>query len=73
MPTPHGKQIAELHARADLVDYLGAEPDYVEGVEDRDRVRKPVVDGVRVAAERVESGLLDAVEEPSGCAFGQAL
>ena len=55
-----------LHAAADFVDDLGAEPDHVEGIEDRDRVRKLVMDGVRVAAERVESGLLDAVEEPVG-------
>ena len=49
-----------LDAAADLVDDLGAELDDVEGVEDRDRVGQLVADGVGVAAERVERGVLDA-------------
>jgi hypothetical protein len=44
-----------------------------KGVDDRDRVGKPVVDGVRVAAERVESGLFDAVDEPLGLRLQQGL
>ena len=58
-----------LDPTADLVDDLGAEPDHVEGVEDRDRVGEAVMDGVRIAAERVEGGLLDAVDEPVGLGF----
>jgi hypothetical protein len=30
-----------LHAAADFVDHLGAEPDQLEGVDDRDRVGSP--------------------------------
>jgi len=43
---------------------LGAEPDHVEGVEDGDRVGQLVADGVGVAAERVQRGLLDLPGEP---------
>jgi len=53
-----------LDAAADLVDDLGAEPDYVEGVEDGDRVGQLVSDGVGVAAERVQRCLLDVSGEP---------
>ena len=55
-----------LDAAADLVDDLGAEPHHVEGVEDGDRVGQLVADRVRVAAERVQGGLLDPVDEPVG-------
>ena len=55
-----------LDAAADLVDDLGAEPDHVEGVEDGDRVGQPVADRVRISAERVQRGLLHAVDEPVG-------
>ena len=53
-----------LDAAADLVDDLGAEPDHVEGVQHRDRVGQLVSDGVGVAAERVQRGLLNLPGEP---------
>jgi hypothetical protein len=50
---PASAQRVLLHPPSDLVNDLGAEPDHVEGVKDRDRVRQPVVNGVGVAAERI--------------------
>jgi hypothetical protein len=55
-----------LHPSSDLINDLGAEPDHMEGVEHRDRVRELVVDGVGVAAERVQGGVLDVVDELLG-------
>ena len=52
-----------LDPAADFVDDLGAEPDHMEGVQHRDRVGQLVTDRVRVAAERVEGGVLDAGDE----------
>ena len=46
-----------LHAAADLVDDLGAEPDHVEGVEHGDRVGQAVADRVGVSAERIQGGM----------------
>jgi hypothetical protein len=62
-----------LHPASHLIDYLGAEPDHVEGIEHRDRVRQAVVNGVGVAAERVQRGLLDAVDEAFGLGFQPGL
>ncbi|MBO0879701.1 MAG: hypothetical protein J2P17_04890 [Mycobacterium sp.] len=58
-----------LHPAADLVDDLGAEPDDVERVEHGDRVWELVADGVGVAAERVQGGVLDAGDELGQLAF----
>jgi hypothetical protein len=52
-----------LHATPDLIDHLRAQPDYVKGIEHRDRVRKAVVDGVGVSAERIQRGLFHTVDE----------
>jgi hypothetical protein len=53
-----------LDAAAYLVDDLGArdarETHDVEGVEDGDRAGQSVADGVGVATERVQRGVLDA-------------
>jgi len=48
-----------LDVLAALVEGLHAESDEVEQVEHRDRVGQLVADRVRVAAERVECGVLD--------------
>jgi len=42
-----------LNPASDLIDYLRAESDDVEGVEDRDGVRQLVTDRVGRAAERI--------------------
>jgi len=52
-----------LDAAADLVDDGGAEPDDVEGVQDRDGVGQLVADRVGLAVERVQRRLLDAGDE----------
>src|SRR5690606_12905969 len=53
-----------LDTAADLIDYGRAELDDMERVQDRDRVRELVADGVGVAAERVQCGMLDGGGEP---------
>jgi hypothetical protein len=58
-----------LDAAADLVDDLGAEPDHVEGVQHRDRVREAVTDRVGIPAKRVQGGSLHAVDELVGLGF----
>jgi hypothetical protein len=40
-----------LHPAPHLFDGLGAQLDHVKGVQDRDRVLEPVVDGVLVPVE----------------------
>jgi hypothetical protein len=55
-----------LDAAPHLVDDLGAEVHDMEGVKHRDSIREFVTDGVGVATERVECGVLDRVEE-LGC------
>jgi hypothetical protein len=62
-----------LHARPDLIDHLGAQPDYVEGVQHGDSVRQAVADRVGVATKRIQRGLLHAVDRSSGWVFSQAL
>ena len=62
-----------LHATADLIDYLGAQSDDVKGVEHRDRVGKAVAYRVGMSAERVQGGVLHAVEEALGLGFSHAL
>ena len=58
-----------LHPPSDLVNDLGAEPDNVEGVKDRDRVGQPVMNGVRISTKWVQRSLLHAVDEPVGLGF----
>jgi hypothetical protein len=55
-----------LRATADLIDYLGAQPDHVKGVEHRDRVGTAVAYRVGMSAERVQRGVFNAVEEALG-------
>jgi hypothetical protein len=62
-----------LDATPDLIDDLGAQPDHVEGIEHRDRVREAVADRVGIAAERIQRGLFDAVDEPLGLGFQPGL
>jgi hypothetical protein len=63
---------ALLDPAADLIDHLRAQLHDVEGVQHRDGVVEFVADGVGVAAERVESGMLDAVDESGRAAASQA-
>lgn len=60
-----------LDAAADFGHDLGAELDDVNGIQDGDRVRQLVADGIGVAPERVEVGVLDPAVKASGCFFGQ--
>ena len=59
MLVPAPMQGVLLDAAADLVEGLRAEPDDVEGVEDRDRVGQLVADRVGVAPERIQRCVLD--------------
>jgi hypothetical protein len=52
-----------LDPAAGVLHRFQPEPDHVEGVEDGDRVGELVVDGVGVAAERVQGGDLHAAGE----------
>jgi hypothetical protein len=52
-----------LHPAAYFIDELGAQAHDMVRVEDGHCVRELVADGVRVAAERVERGMLDTGEE----------
>ena len=54
-----GGPVFLLDPAADFVDDLGAELDDMEGVEDLHGVGQVVAQGVGVAAERVERGMLD--------------
>ena len=62
-----------LNSAADLVDDLGAEPDDVKGVEDRNRVGQLVTDRVGIAPERIQRSLFDAGGEPVGLGLQPAL
>ena len=61
-----------LDAAADLVDDLGAEPDHVEGVQDRDRVGQFVADRVGVARNGSSAAVYTAATKLSGWACSQA-
>jgi len=55
-----------LHATPDLIDHLGAEPHHVERVEHGDGIWEAVMNRVGVATERVQWGVVDAVDEALG-------
>ena len=62
-----------LHAAPDLIDYLSAQPDHVESVEDRDRIGQPVTNSVGISPKWVERSLLHAVDEPVRLGFQPGL
>jgi len=62
-----------LHPTPDLIDHLSPEPHHMEGIEHRHRVREAVMNRVGIAAERVQGGVVDAVDELLGLVFNQAL
>jgi hypothetical protein len=55
-----------LHPPTDFIDYLSSEPDHMERVEDRHHVREAVLNRVGVAAERIQGGVVDAIDERLG-------
>jgi hypothetical protein len=62
-----------LHPAADLVNDLGAEPDHMEGIQHRDRVRELFVDRVGLAPERIHTACSMSSMNSSGWAWIQAL
>jgi hypothetical protein len=66
-------QAVLLHPTPDLIDHLSPEPHHMEGIEHRHRVREAVMNRVGIAAERVQGGVVDAVDELLGLVFNQAL
>jgi hypothetical protein len=55
-----------LDAAPDFIDDLGAQPDYMEGIQHRDRVGQLVTNRVRIATERIQRGFLDGGGETVG-------
>ena len=55
-----------LDAAPDLVDHLGSQPDHMEGIQHRDRVRQLITDRVRIATERIQCGFFDGGGESVG-------
>jgi hypothetical protein len=55
-----------LHPTPDLIDHLSPQPHHMEGIKHRHRVREAVMNRVGIAAERIQGGVIDAIDELLG-------